>query len=116
MGWKIHNGKLEVNGVAIGLPGPAREAVELDGVIVVLLEFFPRLPDVGDRTVVGIDATNAVEKWRIAAEIRPEGRPNQVTGLWVKDGRVWVYFREGVDGYLDLKTGKVIISPGQRPW
>lgn len=115
MSWSLQNGNLVVNGQPIELPGPAREAIEVAGVVVVLLEFFPESDEVGDRNVLAIDLSNGQERWRIASETRSEGL-NQATGIKLKEGKVWLHFREGVDGYIDLQSGRVTIPPGQRPW
>lgn len=116
MNWKVQDGKLIVNGQLIGLPGAAEKAVEFDGVIVVLLEYYPPRPAVGDRNVVGIDASTGVQKWQIAAESWPEGLSNPVTQLRIKDRKVWLFFGRGIDGVLSVATGKVTIPSGQRPW
>jgi outer membrane protein assembly factor BamB len=116
MNWKVQNAKLIVNGQLIGLPGPAEKAVEFDGVIVVLLEHYPPRPAVGDRNVVGIDAATGVQKWQISAEPWPEGLSNPATQLWKKDRKVWLFFGRGINGMLDVVTGRVTIPKGQRPW
>ncbi len=116
MNWSVQNENLILHGRKLAVPGPVQKAVEQDGVLVVLVQFDRIPPGVGDGNVFGFDSVTGTQKWQILAQPNPGNRPNPVTGIWQKNGKVCLYFGGGVDGFVDVETGEVTIPPGQRPW
>lgn len=115
MSWSLKDGALVMEGRVV-VPGPVREAIEHNGVIVVLFQF-DRIPvGLENANVIGIDARTGIQKWKIPRQDWLEGRANPATALRVKDGVVWLYFWGGLDGSVNIDTGEVTIPPGQRPW
>jgi hypothetical protein len=115
MTWSFEENRLSIGQKLITAVGPIKTAVECAGVIVVLVhQDFSGAAE--DRNVFGFDGQTGTEQWQIPRQTWNEDRWNPATGLWLEDGKVWLYFWGGLDGFVDVRTGQVTIPPGQRAW
>lgn len=115
MKWSVEKKCLYIGGKTVATAGPVEKAVEFNNVVVVLIE-----KDASglaqDRNVFGFDLQTARQRWQVSRQDWTEGRSNPATALWLEDGKVWLHFWAGLDGYIDITNGNVTIPPGQRRW
>jgi hypothetical protein len=114
MKWDLNSGTLTVNLKVVALPYPAKEAILSNGVLVVRVDGLSG-PNENNSNVLGVDSNGAII-WQISPRFSFDGYRSSAIALQDRGGELRVFFREGVYGVLDSRSGAYHIPTGQRPW
>jgi hypothetical protein len=99
-----HGNSLIIGNTEIKFEEEIQEALEYDGMIVVLFEYSGLSPEYKNQNIVGID-DDGNRLWKIDSSPRATQRDNPYTGVGIVDNNVIAHTWQGMAVLIDLDDG-----------
>ena len=99
-----HGNRLTIGDTEIKFEEEIQEALEYDGMIVVLLDYSDLSPEYKNQNIIGVDK-DGNRLWKIDSSPRATERDNPYTGVGIADNNVIAYTWQGMAVLIDSDDG-----------